>query len=100
MKIGMKHFTIWMYILGTSETNVKSQLWSFVHLMYPYYNPYYIPYICGAVGKGPEEGHRDDQRFETPPLRRQAEGAALVQPAEDKAARRPHCSFPVFKRGL
>lgn len=33
-------------------------------------------------------------------LQRQAEGAGLVQSAEEKATRRPHCSLPVFKRGL
>ena len=31
---------------------------------------------------------------------RQAEGAGLVQPGEEKTERRPHCSLPVFKWGL
>ena len=37
-----------------------------------------------AVGEGPEESHRDDQGTGAPPLRRQAEGAGLVQPGEEK----------------
>ena len=41
----------------------------------------------GAVGEGPETSHRDDQRAGAPPLRRQAEGAGLVQPGEAKAER-------------
>ena len=40
----------------------------------------------GAVGEGPEEGHKDAQRAAAPPLQRQAEGAGLVQPGEEKAA--------------
>ena len=39
-----------------------------------------------AVGEGPEEGHKDDQGAGTPPLRRHAEGAGLIQPGEEKAA--------------
>ena len=39
----------------------------------------------GAVGEGPEEGHKDAQRAAAPPLQRQAEGAGLVQPGEEKA---------------
>jgi len=39
-----------------------------------------------AVGEGPEEGHEDYQRAGAPPLRRQAEGAGLIQPGEEKAA--------------
>jgi len=31
------------------------------------------------------ERHKDDQRAAAPPLRRQAEGAGLVQPGEEKA---------------
>ena len=52
---------------------------------------------CGAVGEGPEQGHKDAQRAGVPPLQRQAEGAGLVQPGEVRAVRRPHCSLPVFK---
>ena len=37
-----------------------------------------------AVGE--EEGYKDDQRAGAPPLQRQAEGAGLVEPAEEKAA--------------
>ena len=40
----------------------------------------------GAVGEGPEESHEGDQGVGAPPLRRQAEGAELVQPGEKKAA--------------
>ena len=28
------------------------------------------------------------------------EGAALVQPGEERASRRPHCGLPVLKKGL
>jgi len=41
---------------------------------------------CGAVGEGPEKGHKDGQRAGAPPVRRQAEGAGLVQLGEEKAA--------------
>ena len=37
-----------------------------------------------AVGEGPEEGHKYDQRAGEPLLQRQAEGAGLVQPGEKK----------------
>jgi len=40
----------------------------------------------GAVGEGPEEGHKDDQRAGAPPLQRQVEGTGLIQPAEEKDA--------------
>ena len=40
-----------------------------------------------------------EHRAGAPPLRRQAQGAGLIQPGEEKAVRRPHCSLPVFKRG-
>ena len=40
----------------------------------------------GAAREGPEEGHKDDQGAASPPLRRQVEGAGLVQPGENKAA--------------
>ena len=45
---------------------------------------------CGAVGDSPVEGHEDNQRAGAPPLWSQAEGAGLVQPVEEKAARKPH----------
>ena len=54
---------------------------------------------CGAFVAHPEESHKGDQRAEAAPPR-QAEGAGLVQLGEEKALRRPHCSLPVFKRGL
>ena len=40
----------------------------------------------GAAGVSPEEGHKDDQRAGAPPLRRQAEGAGIIHPGEEKAA--------------
>jgi len=39
----------------------------------------------GAVGEGPEKGHKDAQRAAAPPLGRQAEEAGLVQTGEEKA---------------
>ena len=39
----------------------------------------------GAAGEGPEEGHKDTQRAGAPSLGRQAEGAGLIQPGEEKA---------------
>jgi len=42
---------------------------------------------CVAVGERPEEGHEDNQRAGASPLQRQAEGAGLVQPEEEKALR-------------
>jgi len=39
-----------------------------------------------AVGEDPEKGHKDDQGAGAPPLQRQAEGARLIQPGEEKAA--------------
>ena len=50
-----------------------------------------------AVGVGPEEGHIDDQRAGAPPLRRQAEGAGLVQPGEEKGPGKPPCGLPVLE---
>ena len=40
----------------------------------------------GVIGEGPEEGHEEDQGAGAPLLRRQAEGAGLIQPGEEKAA--------------
>jgi len=45
----------------------------------------------------PEEGHKDGQRSGAPLLCGQAEQAGLVQPGEEKALRRSHCSLPVLK---
>ena len=38
---------------------------------------------CGAVGAGPEKGHKDDQRAGAPPLQGQAERAGALQAAEE-----------------
>ena len=51
---------------------------------------------CGAVGEGPEEGHRDDLGAGAPHLGRQAEGTDLVQPRKENVAERPQYSLPVF----
>jgi len=40
----------------------------------------------GAVGAGPEEGHKNDQRTGASLLRGKAERVGLVQPGEEKAA--------------
>ena len=53
----------------------------------------------GAVGSGPEEGHKDDQRAGAPPLLGQAERAGVLQPGEEKGLRRP-CGLPLPKKGL
>jgi len=44
----------------------------------------------GAIEEGSEEGHKDDHRAGVPLLCKQTEGTGLVQPGEEKAARRPH----------
>jgi len=54
----------------------------------------------GAVGGGPEEGHKNDLRAGAPKLWGMAERAGLVQPGEEKAAGRPYSSFPVPEGGL
>jgi len=51
---------------------------------------------CGAEGERPEKGHKDEQRAGAPSLQRQAERDGLVQPGEEKAMRRPHCSLPQY----
>jgi len=53
----------------------------------------------GAVGAGPEEGHKDDPRAGTPLLRGKAERVGAIQPGEEKALRRRYYSLPVL-RGL
>ncbi|KAJ7399414.1 hypothetical protein BTVI_115763 [Pitangus sulphuratus] len=52
---------------------------------------------CGTVRVGLEEGHKDDQKAGAPSLGRQSERSGVVQPGEEKAVRRPHCSLPVLK---
>ena len=54
----------------------------------------------GAVGVGPEEGHKNDWRAGAPLLWGKAEGVGVVQPGEEKALGRPYCSFSVVKGGL
>ena len=43
----------------------------------------------GAVGAGPEEGHKNDQKDGTPPLWGEAERFGAVQPGEEQAPGRP-----------
>ena len=45
------------------------------------------------------EVYEADQRLGAPPLR-QAEGDGLVQPVEEKTARRSLCSLLAYRRGL
>ena len=54
----------------------------------------------GAVGAGPEEDHKDDQRAGAPPLRGQAERAGTLQPGEEKAPVGPNSGLPVPEGGL
>ena len=51
----------------------------------------------GAVGAGPEEAHRDNQRVGVPLLQRKVERAGLVQPVEEKAPGRLHSRLSVYK---
>jgi len=53
----------------------------------------------GAVGAGPEEGHRNDQRAGAPLLGVKAERFGFVQPGEEKAAGRPYSSLSIYKEG-
>ena len=54
----------------------------------------------GAVGVGPEEGHKDDHRDGTPLLWGQAERVGVVQSGEEKASERPYSGLPVPEGGL
>jgi len=47
----------------------------------------------GAVGVGPEKGHKSRQRDGTPLLRRKAERIGVAQPGEQKGLGRPHSAF-------
>jgi len=44
----------------------------------------------GDTGESPAEGYEDDEGTGAPVLRGEAEGAGLVQPEEEKAARGPY----------
>ena len=52
----------------------------------------------GAVGAGPVEGYKNDQR--APLLWGKAERVGAVQSGEEKAARRPYCGLLVVKGSL
>ena len=54
----------------------------------------------GAVGAGPEEGHKSDQRAGAPLQWGKAERDGAVEPGEEKAVGRPYSSLPVPKGGL
>ena len=43
-----------------------------------------------SSGESPAEGYKDGEGTGTSPLRGEAEGAGLVQPEEEKAARGPN----------
>jgi len=43
----------------------------------------------GATGESPAQGYEDEEGTGASPLRGEAEGAGLVQPGEEKAARGP-----------
>jgi len=51
----------------------------------------------GAVGVGPEEGHKNEQRDGASLLRGQAEGVGAVQPGEEKVMGRPIAAFQYLK---
>ena len=53
---------------------------------------------CGAVGAGPEERHKDDQKSEAPLLRRQYKTARALQPGEQKPPGRPYRGLPEPER--
>ena len=46
-------------------------------------------FLHSATGESPAEGYEDDEGTGTSLLRGEAEGAGLVQPEEEKAARGP-----------
>ena len=50
----------------------------------------------GAIGAGPEEGHKNDPRAGTPFLGGQAERLEAVQPGEEKAVGTPDCGLSVL----
>ena len=52
---------------------------------------------CGALGVGPENGHRNNQRAGAPLIWGQAEGAGLVQPEEEKVQRDVIAAFQYIK---
>ena len=54
----------------------------------------------GALGVGPEEGHKDDQRAGALLRQGQAERDEAPWTGEEKAVRRPHSSLPVPEGGL
>ena len=54
----------------------------------------------GPVGVLPEEGHRNDAKDGTPPLRGHTERAKAVQPREEKAPGRSEVSLSVSKGRL
>jgi len=54
----------------------------------------------GPVGAGPEEGHKNDQRYGAPLLWGKAERGGVVQLGEEKAPRRPYSSLSVPEGGL
>lgn len=47
----------------------------------------------------PRGGHEDVQRAAAPLLKGKAEGAGPVQPREERALGKPHCSLPVLGGG-
>jgi len=53
-----------------------------------------------AVGVGPEEGHKSDQRAGVPLLRGKAEKDGAVQPGEEKTVGTSYCSLSVIEGGL
>ena len=53
-----------------------------------------------AVGLGPEECHKDDQRAGSPPLCGQAQRYGSPQPGEEKTLKGPYSGLPVPEGGL